>query len=373
MSLIPTNPILANYTQTAVINTYDSGVGDVYDTAFNGEGLRTTNNTTGAYLEFNSGGLVASPNGTTTYNIKPVNILPTITPPNITTFGVVDKVIIQNTATSATESISIQSNSGTLFGIEYESATNQDLILQSSSSGSLKYKQTGVSATTKELVLNPESVILQDTNTTPLPQTATLTNDHLYIAGGTSATSPTHTEITDISIISNSHDNIFGGDSTTTIQGASLLMLNTQPNLTTSQQLQITPTDVILTTNGGVPSSASWSSILAGGGATPTLQAVVDTNNGISNYTAPSTATIQSTNFTSGRTLVLNGDGTPTIHLIDNYNGSHTTTFDLDTITLNGVSTTWSSIISAGTPNLNSVLSSGNFTDIKNSIPIMFK
>ena len=119
-------------------------------------------------------------------------------------------------------------------------------------------------------------VLLSNTgSSTPLPQTASLTNEHLYIAGGGSATSPTHTEITDISIISNSHDNILGGDSTTTIQGASLLMLNTQPNLSTSQQLQITPTDVILTINSGVPSTATWASILAGGGATPTIQQVL--------------------------------------------------------------------------------------------------
>ena len=138
-------------------------------------------------------------------------------------------------------------------------------------------------------VTSPNGLYLNSTNSqvllsntgssTPLPQTATLTNEHLYIAGGTSGTSPTHTEITDISIISNSHDNIYGGDSTTTIQGASMLMLNTQPNLSTSQQLQITPDNVILTANGGVPSSASWSSILAGGGATPNLSAVLTQGN----------------------------------------------------------------------------------------------
>lgn len=201
---------------------------------------------------------------------------------------------------------------------------------------------------TNGLYLNgaTSQVLLSNTGlSTPVPQTATLTNDHLYIAGGTSITSPTHTEITDISIISNSHDNIFGGDSTTTIQGASMLMLNTQPNLSTSQQLQITPDNVILTTNGGVPTTATWSSILAGGGATPTLSAVLTQGND---------ATTQLI-YNVGQIIMSDGATslTPANLNFNNNNGSIT---GLQTINGSAYPPT------ASVPTLNSVLGAGNNT-----------
>ena len=86
------------------------------------------------------------------------------------------------------------------------------------------------------------------------------------------------------------------------------------------------------------------------GGTIPTLQSVCNTGNGLSNFTAPATATITSTNFTSGRQLLLNDNSNPTIKMIDNANASHYTTLDIDTINLSGTSTTWSSII-AGNAN----------------------
>ena len=190
---------------------------------------------------------------------------------------------------------------------------------------------------------------------------ALLARQQLYIESPITTTI-THTEITQTSLITNTHNNINSDDNTTTIQGTSLLMLASQPLAPASQQLQITPTDVILTINAGVPTTASWASILAGAGATPTLQAVVNQGNSINNFTAPDTATITSTNNVSGRILELNSDANPTIKMTDYSNSGHYTIFDLDTISLNGVATTWSSIISAGTPNLNTVLSAGNNT-----------
>jgi phosphopantetheine adenylyltransferase len=72
--------------------------------------------------------------------------------------------------------------------IEYESDTNQDLILQSNSSGSLKYIQTGVGATTKTLILNRETILLQDPDngiTNTITSTGmTNTNDINLNAGG---------------------------------------------------------------------------------------------------------------------------------------------------------------------------------------------
>jgi hypothetical protein len=98
------------------------------------------------------------------------------------------------------------------------------------------------------------------------------------------------------------------------------------------------------------------------GGSVPTLQSVCNTGNGLSNFTAPATATITSTNFTSGRQLLLNDNGNPTIKMIDNANSSHYTTLDLDSINLSGTSTTWSSIV-AGNTNPNPTFSTITIAD----------
>jgi hypothetical protein len=99
----------------------------------------------------------------------------------------------------------------------------------------------------------------------------------------------------------------------------------------------------------------------------PNLQQVVDDGNSISNFIAPSTATITSTNFTNNRQLLLNANADPTIKMIDNLNASHFTTFDIDTLNLNGVSTNWSSIVAPAVPNLGQVLTAGS-SAIGNSI-----
>jgi hypothetical protein len=111
---------------------------------------------------------------------------------------------------------------------------------------------------------------------------AILARQQLYIESPITTTM-SHTEINQTSLICNTHDNILGGDNTTTLQGTSILMLATQPTLFTSQQLQITPTDVYLTINGGVPSTATWANILAGGGATPNIQQVLTQGNDCGN------------------------------------------------------------------------------------------
>jgi len=78
----------------------------------------------------------------------------------------------------------------------------------------------------------------------------------------------------------------------------------------------------------------------------PTLQSVVNSGNGISNYRGTGTAFIQSTNFVNNRQLYLNKDEFPTIKIIDNFDSSHNLTIDLDAITLNDVSYSWSTITS---------------------------
>jgi hypothetical protein len=86
---------------------------------------------------------------------------------------------------------------------------------------------------------------------------------------------------------------------------------------------------------------------ISAGGGSQNLQQVVNTGNGISNFGGSGTASIQSTNFTNDRTLYLNSDTTPTISIVDNLNGSHYTTIDIDTLDLNGTSYNWSDIVAA--------------------------
>jgi hypothetical protein len=82
-----------------------------------------------------------------------------------------------------------------------------------------------------------------------------------------------------------------------------------------------------------------------GPGVIPTLQQVVNTGNGISNFGGAGTASIQSTNFTNNRTLLLNDNAFPTIRLVDNLNAANYLQIDIDTLNIDGVSYNWSSIV----------------------------
>jgi hypothetical protein len=79
--------------------------------------------------------------------------------------------------------------------------------------------------------------------------------------------------------------------------------------------------------------------------ATPTLQAVVNAGNSITNFGGIGTASITSINFTNNRALYLNNDANPTIRIVDNLNPANNLQIDFDTLTLDGVSYNWSSIV----------------------------
>lgn len=82
----------------------------------------------------------------------------------------------------------------------------------------------------------------------------------------------------------------------------------------------------------------------------PTLQAVVNTGSSISNFGGIGTASISSINFVNNRSLYLNNNANPTIRIVDNLNASNNLQIDIDTLTLDGVSYNWSSIVSQGLP-----------------------
>lgn len=80
-------------------------------------------------------------------------------------------------------------------------------------------------------------------------------------------------------------------------------------------------------------------------GGSQSLQEVVNVENTISNFGGIHNASIQSTNFINGRTLLLNDNSAPAIKIIDNANASNYLQIDTDTLNIDGVSYNWSSIV----------------------------
>lgn len=101
-----------------------------------------------------------------------------------------------------------------------------------------------------------------------------------------------------------------------------------------------------------------------GSGGSQNLQQVVNIGNGISNFGGIGNASIQSTNFTNGRTLYLNDNSYPTIRLVDNANASNYLQIDIDTLNIDGTSYNWSSIVNPtiAVPTLQQVVTAGNTT-----------
>ena len=89
-----------------------------------------------------------------------------------------------------------------------------------------------------------------------------------------------------------------------------------------------------------------------GPGVTPSLQQVVNVGNGITNFGGSGVASIQSTNFTNNRTLILNDNAYPTIRLVDNLNAANYLQIDIDTLNIDGVSYNWSTIVNPPTGTL---------------------
>ena len=250
--------------------------------------------------------------------IFPIQLNATGTDPNLT---IVRDITLQDTASAPTRQINMSAGDdavpGEHFGLDWISG-GQPFIINTLDATDLQILDT----------------TLQLEQTTGTPQTTDITATDISIVGGNSAT------------WANIINNVGGG-----IPSLSQVLTVGQSaglqNISSVNDLGVT------SINGFAYQPFS----------PETLQAVVNTSNAISNFTIPNTATITSTNFTSNRQLILNDNTNPTIQMIDNLNASHYTTYDIDTLNLNGVSYNWSSIVVGGaTPNINSVLSAGNNT-----------
>jgi hypothetical protein len=184
--------------------------------------------------------------------------------------NIVDNISI--TDNSVDNSISIQAGQngsvGSFFGLDYESTTNQDFIIQSTSSGSIKYKQYGIGATTKTMTFNPEEIIMANTANN---NTNTITETQIEVKQDpTSTTTPSTTTITPQQTQLLIHNNITNEDSTATLNAGALTFAFTGTPTTTLSKSGVSDGT----------SSATWTDIIAGGsGTTPTLQQVLNTGN----------------------------------------------------------------------------------------------
>ena len=124
-----------------------------------------------------------------------------------------------------------------------------------------------------------------------------------------------------------------------------------EPYVLTSQtsSMSVLSSSYALTSSFANSASYAVTASYALNAGTSTLQQVVNNGNGIANFAGIGSASIQSTNFTNGRTLYLNDNAFPTIKLVDNANASNYLQIDIDTLNIDGVSYNWSSIVNPTT------------------------
>ena len=184
---------LAN--QTGLIPQFFYSVDDTGNKTveINSNGALFTNSTTARSLGLGAGGFLI--NGTTIVDAH--NFTAVAPNPQSTEFVINNNIIVQDVDSLPANVISIKAgingNVGSFFGLDYQSTSNQDFTIQSSTSGSIKYIQTGVGATTKEMVLNPTEILLQDTASA---ESLMLTNSALtYVSVGSTTYTRPLTEI----------------------------------------------------------------------------------------------------------------------------------------------------------------------------------
>ena len=112
MSLYPTNPFNAQYVDIPIV--YQTTNTDTYNTTQDGQGIKISNITTGAYVEVSPNGIDLTTDGINVYNVNLYDIIPLDTPPNTTTLKVNDTILLDNgsadTLTLNTTSITAPNN-----------------------------------------------------------------------------------------------------------------------------------------------------------------------------------------------------------------------------------------------------------------------
>jgi hypothetical protein len=211
-----------------------------------------------------------------------------------------DTIIIDNDDIAPTEIIVQQAGTngavGSLFGLSYDSATNQDFVIQTDglNSGGVLFKQFGVGATTTQTKITNGTITINDTDIAN-PETAVIQHNSFVIN-----TAPTSTN-----------------QSLTTILGGQAIVQNINttdpdPNLHTIYNTEISPATIVLyqqtqlspqiskqtilnseqityAENGSIIGTKTWANIVAGG--SQTYDQVLNTGNTATDKTAVITGT----------------------------------------------------------------------------------
>ena len=158
-----------------------NAVGDKI-TGIDSDGVIFDNTTTSRSLGVGAGGLLV--NGSVV--IDPLNLTAIAPNPTPTEFVINDNVIIQNADTSPTELVSVEAGInggvGTFFGIEYQSQTNQDFVIQTAvpNTGGVVFKQYGLGANTATTKITQGNIDSTDgTNSTQISPTEITIQDNI--------------------------------------------------------------------------------------------------------------------------------------------------------------------------------------------------
>jgi hypothetical protein len=270
-------------------------------------------------------------------------------PPDNYSLSVNSTLYLTNTnpPTAPTKTITIDASN---MIIDYESDTNQDLILQSSSSGSLKYIQTGVGATTKTLTLNPETILLQDPASLENIDKNSISNSQLLILNENGFGTPIYTEIKKEGI--NIQDD--GG----------IINTITSTGVSSNNDFAISSAgSVTITGDNGITLDTSGNSITIGNGGADNIEVSaidsvsLNTTTGDINLNAGGNIVLNNTTGLNNNLVLTNTDASPVeTTTLSAKEVSYTDSFDTFT-------TSWLDIITktnAGIPTLGDVLSSGS-------------
>ena len=181
------------YPSNLPLPTAGTGVGNTINIVPNGLSI-TPNDNNGDTMSITPTSLIVND-----IPIDPLNL--TAVAPNQTPLylNIVDTLGIASAETNPDYTLTLQTRPtgvGSFFGLDYESTTSENFIIQSTSSGSIQFQQIGLGATTQQLILNPTQVFLKDTANN---YTTDITNTSISLVNGlgdTNAIAPTSQVIT---------------------------------------------------------------------------------------------------------------------------------------------------------------------------------
>jgi hypothetical protein len=253
MSLLPTTLIPANYVSAGVINSFKQGTSD-FETDQDGQGIKITNQTTGGFLEMGAGGFIVSPDGTTLFPVSLQNLSAVADNPTPQELVLVDTLVVQNDDTLPTEDIQVQAGInggvGTFYGIQYNSATDQDFVIQTTNdnTGGVLFNQFGLGSTTTQTKINQGVIVSRNTANSNVI-TINPTTPSITITDGTNTNTITATGAG----VSNTLQEVLTAGNTATGTSARIILNDTTTGGAGTPILNLTNSNATAGSTNGVP------------------------------------------------------------------------------------------------------------------------